>query len=67
MPQTLEGPLTSRAPLMDPNAVAEMLGVNVHYVYRSLNNGDLKGYKIGGRPKAPWRVRVEDVEAWANA
>lgn len=63
---TFPGPLASRAPLLDPNSVAELLSVHVQYVYRSLQNGDLKGYKIGGRPKAPWRVRIEDVEAWAN-
>ena len=67
MSKTLEGPLTSRAPLMDPNAVAELLSLNVHYVYRELQQGRLKGYKIGGRPKAPWRIRIEDVEEWANA
>jgi excisionase family DNA binding protein len=61
------GPLDSRAPLMRPKDVAAYLNVNVFLVYRALESGELVGHKIGSRPKAPWRVRIEDVERWANA
>jgi excisionase family DNA binding protein len=62
-----DGPLASRAPLMTVNDVAAFLGINVHVVYRAVAAGELHGFKIGGRKKAPIRVRIEDVERWANA
>lgn len=64
---TIAGPLDSRRPLMTVNEIAAMVNVNRFLVYRALETGDLKGHKIGSRPKAPWRVRIEDVEEWANA
>lgn len=62
----VESPLESRAPLMRVREVAVFVNVDKFLVYRALESGDLRGFKVGSRPKAPWRVRVEDVERWAN-
>lgn len=61
-----DSPLDSSRPLMTVNEVAALINVNKFLVYRALESGELRGMKIGSRPKAPWRVRIEDVETWAN-
>lgn len=66
MSATAASPLDSRRALMTVNEVAAFLNVDRFRVYRALECGELRGFKIGGRPKAPWRVRIEDVEQWAN-
>jgi excisionase family DNA binding protein len=52
--------------MLSPRDVAESIGVARETVYRALETGDLRGHKIGTGPKAPWRIRVEDVEAWCS-
>lgn len=49
---------------MSVNEVADYLNINRFTVYHALTYGELRGYKVGGRPKAPWRIRIEDVESW---
>lgn len=61
------GPLDTREPLMSPLDVAYRLGVDRNTVYRALESGELRGFKIGNGPKAPWRIRIEDAEGWLNA
>jgi excisionase family DNA binding protein len=61
------GPLNSRQSLLSPLDVALMTGLTRETVYRALDEGRLKGYKVGGGSRPRWRIRVEDAEAWLNA
>ena len=42
-----------------PQEVADLLGVNIHTIYKLLRKGDLAGIKI--RPKL-WRINKNDLE-----
>jgi excisionase family DNA binding protein len=64
---TRSGPLDTRESLLSPAQVAERVGVDRSTVYRALEEGELRGFKVGTGPKAPWRCRLEDVEAWLGA
>jgi excisionase family DNA binding protein len=39
-----------------PKEVAYRLNVNVHTVYKMLQSGRLKGFKLGAGEKAQWRI-----------
>lgn len=47
---------------------AEKIGVSLLTVYKYLNQGKLKGFKIGGNsPKRHWRIRPADLESFITA
>lgn len=60
-------PLNSRQGLLSPLDVALMTGLARETVYRALDDGKLRGFKVGNGSKPRWRIRIEDAEAWLNA
>ena len=46
--------------------VAERLQVSVEYLYRELlgHADGIPGLKIGRGPRARWRIKLTDLEAW---
>jgi excisionase family DNA binding protein len=49
-------------PLLSARDLAEILGVNLNYVYEQAAAGRLPSYKIGGNR----RFRASEVEAWLD-
>jgi excisionase family DNA binding protein len=49
-------------PLLSARELAEILGVNLNYVYEQAAAGRLPSYKIGGNR----RFRASEVEAWLD-
>lgn len=57
-------PYMSRSKLLTAKQVAAMVAVHPNLVYLALSDGELQGRRVGRGPKAPWRIRIEDVENW---
>jgi excisionase family DNA binding protein len=49
--------------LISPEAVAEICGLSRRAVYRAIERGDLRAFRLCSR----LRIRPEDVEAWVRA
>ena len=47
--------------LLTPQQVAEMLHVQINTVYRYLETGQLKGFKLGKMRFARWRIKESDL------
>jgi len=65
-PRRQLNPFDSRLPLLAPLDVALHTGFCRETVYRALESGELRGLKKGTGPRAPWRIRVEDMEEWLS-
>ena len=48
--------------ILTPQDVADKLKLNVQYVRRLLQNGKLKGFKVGN----DWRVLEQEIENFIN-
>lgn len=41
-------------------------GFSTHYIRDAANSGRLRGYRAGTGPKAQWRFRVADLDAFVE-
>lgn len=47
--------------LLTAPQVAELLHIHINTVYRYLETGILKGYKLGNLRSSRWRVKEQDL------
>lgn len=52
--------------LMSVADVARESGFHPETIYKALQAGDLRGTKPGRSPRARWRIRRADFQAWLN-
>ena len=53
--------------LLTAAEVAELTGLNVPWILRKFENGQVPGFKLGDGRQAPVRFRLSEIEAWLDA
>lgn len=58
--------IAQEAQYVNAQQAAEITGLHPNTIYRHLENGTLKGIKLGGNTKSrqPWKIRVENLDAF---
>lgn len=70
MPTTRSTPTaTHSTQFLTPNELASRWGVTTEWLYRSVLGAPdgLKAIRLGRGPRARWRIRVSDVEAYEQS
>ena len=52
--------------LLTPQQVAGVLHTHINTIYRYLETGQLKGFKLGKMKFARWRIKQEDLDAFID-